>query len=117
MRLSKRIQNNLKKKENTVKTELDSVKRANESRSQIKELEEDYEKRKTKTQRFTKFYNKFLKSGWLKPIKDINFTPLPSLLAHRSDLIRQYQETQLRNTATDAETRIDPTFQEVFYLG
>ncbi|MFD2514724.1 cell surface protein SprA [Pontibacter locisalis] len=61
-----------------------------------------------------------LKSPYLRLIKDLNFTPLPSSFAFRADLDRRYNETflQRRDPETGLITTrgIDPTFQKYFYF-
>jgi cell surface protein SprA len=46
---------------------------------------------------FEKTKSKVLSSSWLKLIKDINISPMPSALNFRATLDRSYSETQLRN--------------------
>ncbi|RAU82625.1 cell surface protein SprA [Pontibacter arcticus] len=64
--------------------------------------------------------NPKLKSPYLRLIKDLNFTPLPSSFAFRADLDRRYNETflQRRDAATGLITTrgIDPTFQKYFFF-
>ncbi|WP_299820029.1 cell surface protein SprA [uncultured Pontibacter sp.] len=61
-----------------------------------------------------------LKSPYLRLIKDLNFTPLPSSFNFRADLDRRYNETflQRRDSETGLITTrgIDPTFQKYFYF-
>ncbi|MDX5423513.1 MAG: cell surface protein SprA, partial [Hymenobacteraceae bacterium] len=61
-----------------------------------------------------------LKSPYLRLIKDLNFTPLPSSFAFRADLDRRYNETflQRRDPGTGLITSrgIAPTFQKYFYF-
>lgn len=47
---------------------------------------------------FGKTSGKFMKSGWMKLVKDFNFSYLPSSFAFRTDLDRQYSESMIRNT-------------------
>jgi cell surface protein SprA len=61
-----------------------------------------------------------LKSPYMRLIKDLNFTPLPSRFAVRADLDRRYNETflQRRDPGTGLITSRDiaPTFQKYFYF-
>ncbi|MHC2992821.1 gliding motility-like protein [Pontibacter sp. HJ8] len=61
-----------------------------------------------------------LKSPYMRLIKDLNFTPLPSRFAFRADLDRRYNETflQRRDPGTGLITSRDiaPTFQKYFYF-
>ncbi len=63
---------------------------------------------------------KVLNSPYLRLIKDLNFTPLPSRFAFRADLDRRYNETflQRRDSETGLITTrgINPTFQKYFYF-
>ncbi|WP_242916089.1 cell surface protein SprA [Pontibacter liquoris] len=64
--------------------------------------------------------SKALNSPYLRLLKDLNFTPLPSRFAFRADLDRRYNETflQRRDSETGLITSrgIDPTFQKYFYF-
>ncbi|MFM2136088.1 MAG: hypothetical protein RL021_1488 [Bacteroidota bacterium] len=66
-------------------------------------------------QPFDKAKGKFMNSGWMKPLKDFNFNPLPSGLNARIALDRTYAETQLRNNSGLAFS-IDPTFIKTFNM-
>ncbi|MFD2248487.1 cell surface protein SprA [Pontibacter ruber] len=61
-----------------------------------------------------------LKSPYLRLIKDLNVTPLPSRIAFRADLDRRYNETflQRREPGTGIITTrgIEPTFQKYFFF-
>ncbi|MBC5993810.1 cell surface protein SprA [Pontibacter sp. SD6] len=61
-----------------------------------------------------------MKSPYLRLIKDLNFTPLPSSFNFRADLDRRYNETflQRRDPETGLITSrgIAPTFQKYFYF-
>jgi len=61
-----------------------------------------------------------LKSPYLRLIKDLNFTPLPSSFAFRADLDRRYNETflQRRDPETGWVTSrgMKPVFQKYFYF-
>ncbi|WP_240676168.1 T9SS outer membrane translocon Sov/SprA [Botryobacter ruber] len=61
-----------------------------------------------------------LKSPYLRLIKDLNFTPLPSRFAFRADLDRRYNETflQRRDPGSGLITTrgIEPTFQKYFFF-
>ncbi|MDX5436496.1 MAG: cell surface protein SprA, partial [Pontibacter sp.] len=61
-----------------------------------------------------------MKSPYLRLIKDLNFTPLPSSFNFRADLDRRYNETflQRRDSETGLITSrgIAPTFQKYFYF-
>ena len=63
---------------------------------------------------------KALNSPYLRLIKDLNFTPMPSSFTFRADLDRRYNETflQRRDSETGLITTrgIDPTFQKYFYF-
>ncbi|MCC9166666.1 cell surface protein SprA [Pontibacter harenae] len=64
--------------------------------------------------------NESMNSPYLRLLKDLNFTPLPSRIAIRADLDRRYNETflQRRDPATGLITTrgIDPTFQKYFFF-
>ncbi len=64
--------------------------------------------------------SKALNSPYLRLIKDLNFTPLPSRFAFRADLDRRYNETflQRRDPGSGLITTrgIEPTFQKYFYF-
>ncbi|MCC9136337.1 cell surface protein SprA [Pontibacter silvestris] len=75
----------------------------------------------TAAKNFTPFDEiKSLNSPYLRLIKDLNFTPLPSSFAVRFDLDRSYNETflQRRDSETGLITTrgIEPTFQKYFYF-
>jgi len=53
---------------------------------------------------------KALKSDWLKLIRDFNFYYLPNMLSFRTNLMREYQEKEMRNNYTDALILISPTY-------
>ena len=61
-----------------------------------------------------------MKSPYLRLIKDLNFTPLPSSFNFRADLDRRYNETflQRRDPGSGLITSrgIAPTFQKYFYF-
>ncbi|MEJ8804450.1 T9SS outer membrane translocon Sov/SprA [Pontibacter sp. H249] len=61
-----------------------------------------------------------MKSPYLRLIKDLNFTPLPSSFNFRADLDRRYNETflQRRDPETGLITTrgINPVFQKYFYF-
>ncbi|MET3539770.1 cell surface protein SprA [Pontibacter aydingkolensis] len=61
-----------------------------------------------------------MKSPYLRLIKDLNFTPLPSSFNFRADLDRRYNETflQRRDSETGLITTrgINPVFQKYFYF-
>jgi len=59
---------------------------------------------------------KFLKSPYLRLIKDINFNTMPKSFSFRTDVNRNYNETQLRNlTSTYGNTYpIAPTYNKIF---
>ncbi len=70
---------------------------------------------------YTPFANaKVLNSPYLRLVKDLNFTPLPSRFAFRADLDRRYNETFLQrrdpNTGLITSRGIDPTFQKYFFF-
>lgn len=93
---------------------VDSLKRVKAPSSLVKEEEEKlelYQKRKDNYQKWTR---NFLKSPWLKPIKDFNFNYLPGRLGFRTDMDRRYNEQKLRNTTSYADIKIEPTFQKSF---
>jgi hypothetical protein len=93
---------------------VDSLKRAKAPSDLVKEEEEKlvlYQKRKDN---FTKWSRNFLKSPWLKPVKDFNFNYMPGKLGFRTDMDRRYQEQKLRNTTSYADIKIEPTFQKSF---
>ncbi|WP_071530862.1 cell surface protein SprA, partial [Pontibacter sp. BAB1700] len=60
-----------------------------------------------------------LKSPYMRLIKDLNFTPLPSRFAFRADLDRRYNETflQRRDPGSGLITSrgIEPVFQKYFF--
>lgn len=56
---------------------------------------------------------KFLRSPWLRIIRDFNFYPLPSQVLFRSKIDRLYQETQTRNVA-NPNLILDPLYQKKF---
>jgi cell surface protein SprA len=76
----------------------------------------------TNTPKSYEFFSKSesLNSPYLRLIKDLNFTPLPSRFAFRADLDRRYNETflQRRDPQTGLTTTrgIDPTFQKYFFF-
>lgn len=57
---------------------------------------------------------------YLRPIKELNATLLPSRLAFRADLDRRYNELQyqrrLTPSALPTTTGIDPLYQKIFYF-
>lgn len=57
--------------------------------------------------------SKHLKSKWLKPIKEFNFTLLPKQFTFRTDIYREFNEMKFRNN-TDYELLILPTFRKNF---
>lgn len=93
---------------------VDSLRRERAPRAEIKEEEEELEKRKQKKDNYKKWSRKMLRNGWWRPIKDFNFNYAPSRLGFRTDMDRRYTETQLRNTTTYADIKIDPTYQKSF---
>ncbi len=96
------------------KVVLDSLKRSKAPSALVKEEEEKlelYQKRKDNYQKWTR---NFLKSAWLKPIKDFNFNYLPGRLGFRTDMDRRYNEQKLRNTTGYGDIKIEPTFQKSF---
>lgn len=113
-KLSDAILESKKRKEAEAKTTLDSVRKENKSPKVVKEWETEYEERKLKKENWAKFSKKFLGSGWWKPVKDFNFYFLPQLVAHRSDLDRQYREVLQRNTSTTADLKIEPNYAKSF---
>ncbi|MBX7181554.1 MAG: cell surface protein SprA [Bacteroidia bacterium] len=103
------IEANKKEKENDAKGFLDSVKRSGKTpKAELKDIEAEYLKRKKKRENFAKFSKNFQKSGWWKPIKDINFTLLPSNFSFNSALDRQYNESLPRNTSQFADIQVSP---------
>ena len=59
----------------------------------------------------TPFKNiKALKSSWLKLIRDFNFCYAPNMLSFRTNLMREYQEKEMRNNYTDALILMSPTY-------
>ncbi len=93
---------------------VDSLKRVKATGAVVKEEEERlalYQKRKDN---FQKWSRNFLKSPWLKPVKDFNFNYLPGSIGFRTDMDRRYQEQLLRNTTDYADILIEPTFQKSF---
>ncbi|MFY0601025.1 MAG: cell surface protein SprA [Cyclobacteriaceae bacterium] len=52
-------------------------------------------------------------SPYLKLIKDINFSPLPTSLSFRTDLNRSFRKTQLYNDELTTEN-IEPSFEKLF---
>jgi cell surface protein SprA len=114
---NKLIDQGKENRENRVKMQkqvVDSLKRAKAPMELVKEEEEKlvlYQKRKDN---FQKWSRNFLKSPWLKPVKDFNFNYLPGQLGFRTDMDRRYQEQKLRNTTDYADIRIEPTFQKSF---
>ncbi|MFT2010301.1 cell surface protein SprA [Pontibacter sp. 13R65] len=61
-----------------------------------------------------------IKSPYLRLIKDLNFTPLPSSFAFRADLDRRYNETFLQRreagSSVISSRGIAPTFQKYFFF-
>ncbi len=117
------LEANKKEKENDAKEFMDSIKRTGKApKQEIKDLEEEYLKKKKKRERFGKFSKNFQKSGWWKPIKDINLTPLPGTYSFNTNMDRQYNETQPRNNSQYADIKVDPqifknfTWQRVYSL-
>lgn len=114
---NKLIDKGKENRDNRVKEQkqvVDSLKRAKASSTVVKEEEEKlalYQKRKDG---FIKWSRNFLKSPWLKPVKDFNFNYMPGRLGFRTDMDRRYQEQKLRNTTDFADIRIEPTFQKSF---
>jgi len=51
-----------------------------------------------------------LKSPWLKLIKDFNFYYLPNMWSFRTNLMREYQEKEMRNNYVDALILMSPTY-------
>lgn len=92
---------------------LDSLRKGNAKGGDIKEVQDELDARSARKQRYEKWSRNFLRSGWLKPIKDFNFNYAPMQLGVRTDMDRRYTETQLRNT-TDYQLKIDPTYQKSF---
>jgi cell surface protein SprA len=56
----------------------------------------------------------FGKSKWFDLIKDINLNPVPSRLAFRSDVARDFNEQKIRNTSDVALLKIDTTYFKSF---
>ena len=56
---------------------------------------------------------KWLENPYLKLIKDINFSPLPSNLSFRADLNRSFRQTQLYNDQLTIEG-VDPFYERLF---
>lgn len=54
------------------------------------------------------------KSKWFAPIKDFNFTPLPSSVTMRNDLNRLVEETRMRNINDGSSYRIPSFFYKNF---
>ena len=63
---------------------------------------------------FTKM--KFLKSPYLRIIKDFNFNTMPKSFSFRTDINRNYNETQLRNLSNE-NMIIMPTYNKFFLSG
>lgn len=97
-----------KEKEDDSKKYLDSLRKAGKPKDVLKEFEDEWLKRKTKRERFAKFSKNFQKSGWWKPIKDINFTLLPSTYSFNTNIDRQYNPTMPRNTSQFSDIIIEP---------
>ena len=57
---------------------------------------------------------KFLKSPYLRLIKDFNFNTMPKSFSFRTDLDRNYNETKLRNL-NNSNMLILPTYNKFFY--
>jgi len=51
-----------------------------------------------------------LRSPWLKLIRDFNFYYVPNMWSFRTNLMREYQEKEMRNNYTDALILIQPTY-------
>lgn len=56
----------------------------------------------------------FLKSPWLKLIRDFNFYYAPTSFSFRMDLTREYQEKLLRNNYSDADIIIPTSYYKNF---
>lgn len=56
---------------------------------------------------------KWTESPYLKLIKDINFSPIPSNLSFRADLNRSFRQTQLFNADLTTEG-VDPFYERLF---
>jgi cell surface protein SprA len=68
-----------------------------------------------KTKSFEPFRNRIKsKSKWLTPIKDINFTPLPSSFTMRNDLNRLVEETRARTFGDASTYQLPSTFYKNF---
>ena len=59
--------------------------------------------------------SKILKSKLLRPIRDFNFSLMPSQISYRVDLYRYYNETQLRSVA-NPNLIVSPTYDKDFTL-
>ncbi|MDQ3049643.1 MAG: cell surface protein SprA [Bacteroidota bacterium] len=55
------------------------------------------------------------KSKWLRLVKDINFNPVPNNFNFRTDVIRHYGETKVRDLSQDFPIPQRPTFNKSFY--
>jgi cell surface protein SprA len=60
--------------------------------------------------------SKILKTQSLRFLKDFNFTLLPSRLTYQTNLVRNYDETKLRNVYTDRNVLIDSTVSKNFLM-
>lgn len=93
---------------------LDTLRKTNAKGAEIKEVQDELDARAERKQRYEKWSRNFLRSGWLRPIKDFNFNYGPNQLSFRTDLDRRYTETQLRNTSDYPDIKILPTYQKSF---
>ncbi|MBI4648838.1 MAG: cell surface protein SprA, partial [Bacteroidia bacterium] len=64
---------------------------------------------------FKKVKSKFMKSSWLKLITDFNINFMPNQISMRTDLVRNYRETKLRDiAAADVNVEIPITIKKDF---
>jgi len=114
---NKLIDKGKENRDNRVKEQklvVDSLKRAKAPSALVKEEEEKLALYQQRKDGFIKWSRNFLKSPWLKPVKDFNFNYMPGRLGFRTDMDRRYQEQKLRNTTDYADIKIEPTFQKSF---
>ncbi len=55
------------------------------------------------------------KSKWLRLVKDFNFNPVPNNFNFRTDVIRHYGETKVRDLSEDFPIPQKPTYNKSFY--
>jgi len=114
---NKLIDQGKENRENRIKEQkmvVDSLKRVKAPSSLVKEEEEKLVVYQQRKDNYVKWTRNFLKSPWLKPVKDFNFNYLPGRLGFRTDMDRRYNEQKLRNTTSYADIKIEPTFQKSF---